>query len=90
MSEITPVAILLLLVTSCVMPLFGILFLCPTAQEPPPPPPPQKKTHLSSLPLTLFIQLSKDRNDLSCQGASATSARMALPPVSAGLLSRLY
>lgn len=36
-SEITPEAILLLPVTSCFMPLLGMVFLGPTAQERPPP-----------------------------------------------------
>lgn len=88
-SEITPVAILLLLVASCLI--LGIVFLCSTTHEPPLNNNNKKNlTQLSSLPLTLFIQLSKDRNDLSCQGVSATSVRMTLPPVSAGLLIRWY
>lgn len=48
LSEITPVAILLLSVTSCL----GIVF---PPRPPPTHPPPKNLTALSSLPLTLFI-----------------------------------
>lgn len=57
-----------------------------------PPNPPQKinLTQLSSIPLTLFIQLSKVRNGLSCQGFIRNKCTTTLASLSAGWLIRLY